>query len=324
MRSRIVTILSVTLMITSMIIITTANALSDGTVASEQKISSTAGGFGTGLDNGDDFGRSVANIGDLDDDGVTDLAVGAPGDDDGSGQAGAVWILFMNSDGTVASKAKISGTTGGFGGSPGGNDNFGDSVVGLGDLDGDGVEDIAVGEQRDDDGGADRGAMWILFLNTDGTVNAEQKISQTAGGFGGTLINSGNFGFSAANIGDLDNDGVTDLAVGAFQGDAGGKGEVWILFLNTDGTVSSEQRITDGVGGFSGSLAAGDFFGSGVAGLGDLDGDGIEDIAASAQGDDDGGSNRGAAWILFLNADGTVASDQKISDTAGGFTESAR
>ena len=64
----------------------------------------------------DAFGASVANIGDLNGDGVTDLAVGANNDDDLGPQSGAVWILFINANGTVASEQKISNIQGGFGG----------------------------------------------------------------------------------------------------------------------------------------------------------------------------------------------------------------
>ncbi len=288
----------------------------DGTVDSEQKISATAGGFGGGLSHGDSFGWSVAALGDLDGDGVADLAVSASEDDDGGTNQGAVWVLFLNGDGTVRSKQKISETAGGFGGvlSPG--DFFGSSVGLPGDLDGDGNPDLAVGLGLTDDG-----AVWILFLDSDGTVKSEQKISGTEGGFGGMLDPGDLFGSAVAPLGDLDGDGVADLAVGARWDDDGGdrQGAVWILFLNADGTVKSEQKISEAAGGFGGVLDPIDEFGSSVASLGDVDGDGIADLAVGAFGDDDGGGNQGALWILFLNADGTVKSEQKISETAGGF-----
>src|SRR5687767_2787704 len=77
------------------------------------------------------------------------------------------------------------------------------------------------------------------------------------------------------------------------------------------GTVQAEQKISATAGGFGGDLDLGDYFGSSVAALGDLDGNGIEDLAVGATLDDDGvpGSQNGAVWILFLNADGTVASE---------------
>jgi len=67
--------------------------------------------------------------------------------------------------GWVLSHQKISDTQGGFTGILDDNDLFGDSAASLGDLDGDGVGDLAVGARYDDDGGTDRGAVWVLFLD---------------------------------------------------------------------------------------------------------------------------------------------------------------
>ncbi len=297
----------------------------DGTVKSEQKISETEGGFSGILDDSDLFGFSVAAPGDVDGDGIGDLAVGAIRADDGGSHQdsdlGAVWILFLDTDGTVKSEQKISATTGGFGGVLDDNDFFGLSVASLGDLDQDGNLDLAVGSQLDDDGGSDLGAVWILFLDTDGTVKSEQKISATEGGFGGVLDGFDHFGSSLAPLGDMDGDATQDLAVGAIWDDDGGgfQGAVWVLFLETDGTVKNEQKISATEGGFNGSLDDFDYFGWSVAALGDLDDDGIGDLAVGALNDDDGGSDQGAVWVLFLEADGTVKSEQKISATAGGF-----
>ena len=80
-----------------------------GTVMSLQKISALQGGLteaGGLLDNADYFGGSVAAIGDLNGDGVADLAVGAYADSDGGPARGAVYVLFMNTDGTVKSSCQ--------------------------------------------------------------------------------------------------------------------------------------------------------------------------------------------------------------------------
>ena len=253
------------------------------------------------LANGDRFGSSVANMGDLDGDGVADLAVGAITDDTGGADRGAVHILFMNASGTVKSSTKIASATGG-GPTLANNDLFGNSVANVGDLDGDGVTDLAVGARADDTGGAYRGAVHILFLSASGTVKASTKIASGTGG-GPTLANNDYFGNSVTNVGDLDGDGVTDLAVGAVLDDTGGgdRGAAHILFLNASGTVKSSTKIASGTGGGP-TLANSDLFGSSVANLGDLDGDGVTDLAVGASGDDTGGTTRGAVHLLRLNA----------------------
>ncbi|MEO7724082.1 MAG: FG-GAP-like repeat-containing protein [Chthoniobacterales bacterium] len=279
----------------------------NATVKSEQKISSTVGGFTGDLQNADEFGSSVSAIGDLNGDGVVDLAVGAPGSEISQG---AVWIVFLNSDGTVLGQQKISATEGGFTGELN-DDLFGQGVTGIGDLDGDGVPDLAVGAPLDDDGGIGEpfpnlGAVYVLFLNPDGTVKSNQKISQTEGGFTGDLNPFNNFGYSVANAGDVNADGVTDLVVGAWTDDTGApnSGAAWIVFLNPDGTVNGQQKITSRIGGFTGRLGPDDFFGVGVSSVGDLNGDGVPDVAV-------GSYNK--VWLLSLNGDGTVASYRLIS-----------
>lgn len=135
----------------------------NGTVKTIQKISELSGG-GPNLDAYDWFGSSVAGISDLNGDGVKDLAAGAWADDDGAFFAGAVYVLFMNTNGTVKSYQKISTTTGG-GPNLDMDDYFGCSVVSISDLDGDGVQDLAAGAEWDDDGATDAGAVYVLFMN---------------------------------------------------------------------------------------------------------------------------------------------------------------
>jgi hypothetical protein len=205
--------------------------------------------------------------------------------------------------GGVLSHQKISDTEGGFTGILEMANQFGYSVAALGDLDVDGVGDLAVGAQLDHDGGIIRGAVWVLFLNADGTVKSHQKISDTQGGFTGTLDDADYFGTSLTSLGDLDGDAVSDLAVGTRGDDDGGidRGALWVLFLNSNGTVKEYRKISDTQGGFTGMLDNEDFFGTSVASLGDLDGDGVGDLAVGAHGDDDGGTIRGAVWVLFLD-----------------------
>ena len=104
--------------------------------------------------------------------------------------------------------------------------------------------DIAVGSYKDDDGGQDRGAVYIIFLNDDGTAKSFQKISDTAGGFDGILHDGDEFGNAITNIGDLDNDGIMDIAVGADDDGGQDRGAVYIIFLNDDGTAKSFQKIS--------------------------------------------------------------------------------
>ena len=115
------------------------------------------------------FGSAIANIGDLDGDGITDLAVGAAGIVRGGNVTGDLYILFMNPDGTVRDTAEINSETPN---APqlGPGDVFGEEVASLGDLDGDGITELAVGAPGQIIGGQSTGDLYVLFMNPDGTV----------------------------------------------------------------------------------------------------------------------------------------------------------
>jgi len=309
----------------------TITAPSTGVVQSQVKISNDLGGLAAGtLDVADSFGSAVARLGDLDGDGVADIAVGAFNDENDAGsdaQEGAVYVLMMNSDGTVKSQVKISDGLGGLtAGSLGPSNKFGAAVAGLGDLDGDGVPDMAVGAFGTS-GSIDRpseGAVYVLLLNSDGTVKSQQRINDSAGGLTPSLEPFDLFGTGVAGLGDLDGDGVPDMAVGA-QGDENGdysEGAVYVLMMNSDGTVKSQVKISDGLGGLAAdSLDAGDNFGSAVATIGDLDGDGVADIAVGARFDQTTGVNEGAVYVLLMNSNGTVKNQVRISNGLSGLND---
>jgi hypothetical protein len=297
-------------------------------VANIIKISDTEGGFLGELDDVDRFGGSITSLGDLDRDGIGDIAVGAYMDDDGGHTRGAMWILFLRPNGTVKSHQKISSLEGDFKGQLNDGDMFGRSATTIGDLDGDGVVDLAVGAHGDTDGGPRRGAIWILFLNSDGTIRDFQKISSLEGNFTGEIKDHDMFGHGITSLGDFNGDGIIDLAVSSLELgniDRGGtippgNGILWILFMNRDGTVGGHTHILPNVYPFDADIISGDSFGYAMTSLGDLDGDGVTDIAVGADGDDDGGRGSGAVWILYLDFDGAVKGYAKLSNTAGNIS----
>jgi hypothetical protein len=260
------------------------------------------------------FGYSVGSIGDFDGDGVTDLAVGADKDDYGGMDRGSLYLFLMNANGTVKSSQRIAHNLAG-GPRLANYDAFGKGVAALGDLDGDGVTELAVGAIGDNTGAFDTGAVYVLFMNPDLTVRRSQKIASGTGG-GPELSRTDSFGFSVTSLGDLDGDGVGDMAVGAV-GERLTPGAAYVLLMNSDGTVKRSQKISQGIGGGTGIGEFG-LFGHGIASLGDINGDGVTDLAVGAPGQTDLGSTKNTVFVLFLNADGTVRSSQRITSGIGG------
>ena len=269
------------------------------------------------LSNNDYYGCSIANIGDLDGDHIDDIAVGAYGDNIGGGNRGAVYIHFMNRDGSIK-ESRTHKITSDIDKGPNlsNNDNYSYSIANIGDLDGDGITDIAVGAHRDDTIGRGGGAVYIHFMNSNGSVKKTRKIASGTDVYGPTLSNDDRYGSSIANIGDLNGDGIVDIVVGATNDNTGGrdKGAVYIHFMNRNGSIKETKKISSSTPN-SPNLSNDDWYGASIANIGDLNGDGITDIAVGAIGDNTGGGNRGAVYIHFMKNDGTIDKTEEISST---------
>ena len=300
------------------------------------------GDKGIALASGDDFGISVASLGDLSGDGIT-VAVGAVGDDAGGTNRGAIYLLNLNASGSLSQLlTTIDSDTTPDTLSLADNYTFGTSVVDLGDLDGpagvdvdvngatvnfNGARTVAVGGGEDDAGFAN-GVVRLLTLDHNGTILKVKTIDEGTTLVGTTttlgLVTRDNlFGRSLANLGDLDGDGKgLTLAVGDIYGNSTTrKGALYLLNLNAGGGILSSTRIADGSTFTDGTtiftLADGDNFGRSVANLGDLDGSGsgATTVAVGAWGDDARGTNRGAVYLLNLNSTGGIVGVVKIDDT---------
>ncbi len=283
----------------------------------------------------DFFGSAVAGGSDVDGDGVPDLLVGAISDDLGgignggsvrvySGATGAQLYLFaggitmpwvgapgatafagdVNADayadiiigasegGTIYGRKEgvvrvYSGADGSllyeFAGQAMG-DSLGSGVSGAGDVDGDGYDDFLAGAP-----GAGRGGQAYLYSGRDGSVLYTFEDTSRNGAMGDAV----------AGAGDVDIDGVPDLLIGGPR-------------LGAHGVSSGNAYVYSGADGsllyhFDG-FSTGGFFGSSVAGAGDVDGDGHPDLLVGAHGEifDSGVvSTRGSARV-FSGRDGSI------------------
>ena len=216
---------------------------------------------------GDDV--SVADLGDGDGDGKGDLLVGDAGAGGGDGR-----VLIVRD---LSVEARLGGLDGA---------RAGAAVASAGDWDGDGLPDLVVGGPASSAEAAGGGAVWIVSGDVTGDATLEDVAMAVLTGREAEQA----AGTSVSAAGDINGDGFADLLVGA-PGTDGGRGAVLVVL----GPVEDEASLGD-VGYAELGEGAADGAGAAVAGPGDVDGDGLDDILVGAPGAAAGG---GSAYLYF-------------------------
>ena len=261
------------------------------------------------------FAASYA-VGDFDDDGQDDLAVGSPGADDGAAGAGRVTIFYSGPGGVLDGWQEQLGQADA-GATPEAGDGYG-AVLAAGDLNGDGVDDLAVGVPAEDDGGVDVGLV-IVHYGDEAGLGAGSWARFGRASAGGQASADDRFGASLA-VGDLNDDDLADLAVG-IPGAASGAGEVQVRHGSVSGiTQGSHQVLTQLDSGAASE--AGDGFGSALT-TGDFDGDTIDDLAVGVPGESIGASGVGLVIVHYGAAIGLGSPYSRFTQTSLGGTEEA-
>jgi len=262
----------------------------------------------------DQFGYSLTS-GDFDGDGFADLAIGVQRESAGAWNSGAVEVLYGGVDGLVAGRTQfwVQGASG-VADAAERKDQFG-NALGVGDFDGDGRSDLAVGTEREDVGEtADAGSVTVLRGTAGGlTGEGSQLWTQTAVADGLSEAGDG-FGRALAT-GDLDGDLVDDLAVSVPLEDlaAPNVGVVDVLYGSSSGlSANGSQEWSQATNDVPGEPDSYDQFGKAVA-IGDLDGDGYSDLAAGVRYDDPGGvKDAGVVNVLYGTSAGLGAGHAQL------------
>ncbi|MEF8756324.1 MAG: FG-GAP-like repeat-containing protein [Accumulibacter sp.] len=244
---------------------------------------------------------SVSGAGDFNGDGLADLIVGT--------YAGSIsYVVFGKTGGATVNLTDLATGSGGFvieGQHPG---RSGISVAAAGDVNGDGLADVIVGDYGSPVFSNRAGHSYVVFGRTD---SGGVELSTIATGAGGFVINGqcarDYSGQSVAGAGDINGDGLADLIVGAPYGDpAAGSFAGWsyVIFGSTSGVLAQtavDQFGSAGADTLTGSAASETL----VAGAGDdaLIGNGGADVLHGGAGDD----------TFFINASNVAALSSTIS-----------
>ncbi len=242
--------------------------------------------------------NSLAGAGDVNGDGYDDVIVGADGNDSGGSSAGRAYLVHGTASGTdldlSAATALLTGEDT--------YDYAGYSVAGLGDFNGDGYDDVAVGAYGDDDGASGAGATYIVKgpVSTLDLSAATYKLRGVAA--------SDASGTAIAGVGDVNGTGKGALLIGAPVYNSN-SGRVYVV---TAASTGSSSLTTSAAATLTGESTS-DYAGQSLSGAGDVNGDGYDDFLVGAACDDDVASASGAAY-LFL---GPVTGSASLSTADG-------
>jgi hypothetical protein len=260
------------------------------------------------------FGFELA-ADDFDGDGMSDLAVGVPGDDAPDGSNGAVNVLYGTPDGLAVDRNQLwfhgsSGILGDGGG------NFGETLS-TGDYNGDGWADLSVGTIYDNLGSVlNAGSVSVIYGSPLGlTSSGNQLWKQDVPGLGEEVEQFDCFGMGLGS-GDLNGDGFDDLTVGVpFEDleDVKDAGLLHVIYGSPTGLSSSGSQVwTQDSPGVAERVGARDRFGSAAIGS-DFNGDSISDLAVSAAFENLSGIPlAGAVHVLYGTAEGVSASGNQL------------
>lgn len=281
-----------------------------------------------------ELGASVANLGDINGDGIDDMAFSAPGSYAirAANYSGEVYVMFGRTGGiTQVSAAPTPAPTllptsflesrsilpinsldgsNGFRLSGVRNERVGLRLSGIGDFNGDGFDDAVVGTETES---RDPGNVHILLGHAGGNPVSSDLTNMTAGN---RIVITGISarGQSVAGAGDVNRDGYTDVMVSSFVGLD--RSRVYIIFGNgnTSRTVNlSSFSLSDGFileDGFASGL-----FGQGLSSAGDVDGDGNSDILV---GDNAFARSAGATYLVYGGSNFSAVSGVQYLDGSNG------
>jgi hypothetical protein len=258
-----------------------------------------------GIADFDQSGKSVAGVGDVNDDGYEDLATCAPRTDPNGVYSGQCYVVFGDSgigSGGVVELSALNGTNGFAVNGIAAGDQIG-RPSGVGDVNDDGIDDFIIGASAVD---TFSGQSYVIFGQTDLGSGGTLELSALDGDNGFVLngINDFDGAGTVSGAGDVNDDGVADLLIGANGASPNGdlSGQSYVVFgdsgIGSGGVV--ELSALNGTNGFAiNGIAAGDRSGNSVANAGDVNGDSIDDIIVGAWWADTNVSSAGQSYVVF-------------------------